>query len=601
MTPHSPSLSVQSLFSCLPEVLLTSFTFALLIGVDEYQKKSISSLQIAVVDSKGKATLLVDRYDFGPQTLPNQQATREAIIAGIRGLGIDDRINHFDPILISYTVNGNVSVEPDAWHWDTEHHMIQTIVPHDTITDRDVIHNMISDRGLHDMLVGLAERKCCDITVILDCCHSNSDTRGIESEFVVRCAWLRRTLPEHLDRDVLNSTSAVYKPSLDSLYSGICSHILITACGRTEVAFESRECFKKALINILNDIDFGNATCTELLKLLPDLPLTIYRNILGSFKPIDITREDMILHPESGSIDTSNTSPEFLKRARGRLVQTTLRDEDKFKVHFSTSFTDEFVRCVEASTNHRIKCDTEVAANILVHIEDHKVTFTIQLRSLQHEERLSKTTDKDPSAISDVLLEAADFHWHLCRDVREERGISMDFFRVEQRTEASRGFRAIRRPVEPIENLISDGIIDITVHPQNTYGMKLTNNTDYDFYPYIYYFNVRSLKFDDLGHIFSSSPRRVDAPLPHGSEFTIGYGTTARNKLYFRNSSSLQMQYGFIKIFLTTWPLSTTPMTVSPFTTSTTRDLVVESEENDYWCTCLVKTVERYRTGVRSA
>ncbi|KAF8519882.1 caspase domain-containing protein [Hysterangium stoloniferum] len=629
--------------------------FALLIGIDDFQNKSIPPLRGAVADAKDMAMFLAERYDLRARTLHNQEATREAIIAAFHDLKSDFRISPFDPILIYYAGHGNHFPEPDGWKWYAEGGSIQTIIPYDTITmDCNEIHNVISDRALDDLLESLAESKGSNITVILDCCHSNSGTRAIESQFVSRCARLCGTLPPDQDSDILKSTSAIHiaQLSVDSTYPEFGSHILLAACGHEENAYEirGRGCFTKALTDTLKDMAFGSVTCTELLNLLQDIPpdqnphfqgkfperflfsdkkldeftfpvikrennelvllagtvqavaahfvfevSTIDGEILGRFKPTGIAQEKVILHPESGSIDTSNTIiPEFPKRARARLVEATLPDEDRFKVHFSRSFTDQFVKSVEAATMRRIKMiDTDTAADILVFIEGGEVAFTIYLRPLKHKERLRRTTREDVTSISDVLLKAANFCWHLCREGQEESDVLTEFYHVEERREQSdSGFRPIRRPVEPIKNLIIDGTIDITVDPvQNNYGMKLKNNTDLDFYPYIYYADVRSLKFDDLYDISSTGLQKVDAPLPRRSEFVIGYGTTTRKKLSFQNSSPLPMQYGFIKIFLTTSPLSTSPIAMSPFATSTLRGQVIQ---NGYWYTCLIKTAEKY-------
>ncbi|KAF8521930.1 caspase domain-containing protein, partial [Hysterangium stoloniferum] len=647
----------------------------LMIGIDVYQNTSIPTLKGAVADARDMEAFLATLYDLRPLRLYNEKATRQAIIDAFHALRADVRIHELDPILIYYAGHGNEVPQPDGWH--AIGRMIQTIVPYDTITmDGGEIHNMISDRGLNDMLKSLAESKGDNITVIFDSCYSNSGTRSLESGFVSRCARLSGTVPQDQDKDILNystsnSTSPVHmpRPSLDSTYPTLGTHILLAACGSAEVARErfGRGCFTKALTDTLKDVDLRNITYTELSKLLPRLqnqnphfqgthlerflfrvdkldksiiPVirgennelklmagtaqgftaqsvfelsTVDNEIIGTFKPIKIKQADAILRLHSDSTDTSNTrAAVFPKRARARLqvALAKLPDEHVFKVHFSRLFTDEFVRSVEAETNHRIKNETATAADIIVDIEGGKVVFTMTLRRPKHKEQLDRTTQVDTMEISSVLLDAADIHWRLCRGGREETGISIEFFRVEQRMGgADRDFMPIWRPVEPVQNLIRDGVIDVSVDSaQNKYGMKLKNNTNFDFYPYICCCNLRSLEFgeyynsisehflplssDDVPNICAMGGDKVDAPLPRGSELAIGYGTNGGEPFSCDTSTSLSTQYEFFKIFLTTSPLSVSPSMISPFTTFTsTRGM---NRPVDYWYTCLIKLIERF-------
>ncbi|KAF8519880.1 caspase domain-containing protein [Hysterangium stoloniferum] len=630
--------------------------FALLIGINEYLDKSIDCLHGAVADINLVAELLEKTYDLRCKKLFNAEATRRAIISQFHALETDGLIHKGDPILIYYAGHGDEFAEPDGWNWHPEYGKIQTIIPYDTIKKNGTeVHNMISDRGLYVMLESLAKRKGCNITVILDCCHSNSGARDLqEPEFACRRARTGGTLPQNQDRDIFNSTSA--QSSHNYTYSESGSYVLLAACGHAQTAGEDRGYgrFTKALADTLERIGFEKVTYSELLKLLPILPdqnphyqgkvperflfslekldkfvipviktknndlvllagsvqgvaerlvfevRTIDGEILGKFKPINIQQEQATLDPafESGSRDIFKS----LERARAHLVEGELHN---FKVHFSTSFTHDFVASVENATNYCITIVAEdAAADLLVCIENSAVAFTMRFPGLQYQQRLDIDTKNTSEEISGVLERAAGVHWHLCRESQDSSDLSIQFPRGAEQKEqndsvlieffpvAAQANDPIRRPVERYQNLIQDGVIDILINPKkNNYGMKLTNNTSFNFYPYVYYINVKSLEIKHIHDISPIGVKGADSPLPsQGGEVAIGYGTIKRNSLTFRNPSSLPTRYGFFKIFLTTSALSTSPIALSPFT-SVRRALYLEVDER--WYSCLLNIVER--------
>ncbi|KAF8513336.1 hypothetical protein BU17DRAFT_95487 [Hysterangium stoloniferum] len=503
------------------------------------------------------------------------------------------------------------------------------------------------------MLESLAKRKDCNITVVLDCCHSNSGARDLpESEFVPRRARTGGTLPHNQDWDILNSAQT----SLNSTYSEFGSYVQLAACGHAGLAQEVRGqgCFTKALVDTLNRIGFENVTYIELFKLLQGLlpqqnphyqgkgherflfslekleksvipvikldhsPVllagfvqgivdelvfevrAIDDGILGKFTTIHVEETQATLLPDSESRSRRTLFPE---RARAKLVGGKLQN---FNVHFSSSFSTKFVASVEKETSHCIRSvEEDAAADILVYIENSVVTFTMRFPSLQYEERLDLTTAFTLKETLRGLTKATHVHWNMCREGQYPSDLSIEFPRGGKQkvpinsvlielfpvVKQNQGTGTILVPVEGYQNLIRDRVVDIAVdRKQNNYGLKLTNNTDLDLYPYIYLINVRSLSIVDIYDISAVGGKRVDSPLRSGGgEARIGYGTTKRNILRFKNHSSLT-QYGFIKIFLTTSPASMPPIAIPPF--ASPRDLVFESEDSP-WNTCLIKIVER--------
>ncbi|KAF8521928.1 hypothetical protein BU17DRAFT_87487 [Hysterangium stoloniferum] len=604
--------------------------FALFIGIDRYQSTFIHPLNGAVADAQ-------EMYMFMSKTYNLHSS--------------DHRINRCDPILIYYAGHGDRVPAPNGWH--APDGMVETIVPYDTWTMNGEIGNMISDWGLGDLLASLAQNKGNNITVILDCCHSNSGTRGISEggQFTDRSARVRGILPPSQDKDILNQ----FTSGLTSQFR--CNqgshdpdtHIILAACGSADQAREhrGRGCFTDALLRTLADIDLKKVTFAELMVLLPTLPLnqsphcrgrnqgrflfstnildksiipvikgpnnelklvagwaqtvsprdvfqvaTIDEEPLGTFIPYRILQSYTILIPDRDSMNTST----FPRQARARRALAPL-PQHPFGVYFSTSFDDLFVRSVEANSGHRIQRVGKTSADMLVDTEHDEAVFTLILRRLNHEERLNPRTQVHHQEVLVVLLNAARVHWHLCRDVNDENDVSIEFFALEQLpTSADEGSNPRWGPIKPIRNLVENGTVDITVGRKGfCYGMKLINKTNVDFYVYGHYFDVTSLKSETEYDISATGTGhgKIDIPLRRSGELPIGYGASGCDPFEFERSASVPVECGFLKFFLTTANLNHSPISLSPFEQHmNTRGLV--SRKPEILRTCLLKIVGRY-------
>ncbi|KAG8701678.1 hypothetical protein FRC09_005200 [Ceratobasidium sp. 395] len=205
---------------------------ALIIGVNKYISSVHHDLGGCVSDAKAVRALLTDRFGVPEENIEclfDEQATRKGILGAFRKHLIqNEKIQPGDPILVYFSGHGDHQVAPAEWH--ASEGMTELILPHDVGWDeglstnsnitpsnsqlesnnRDVDANAsrsdpnkdykhgIPDRTLAALLYQLSKAKGDNIvssvrrkttpkecwteafhkTVILDCCHSGSGTRG---------------------------------------------------------------------------------------------------------------------------------------------------------------------------------------------------------------------------------------------------------------------------------------------------------------------------------------------------------------------------------------------------------------------------------------
>ena len=92
------------------------------------------------------------------RNLRDGDATRDAIIGGIKAFSTNDEIKEGDPILIYYAGHGGWANTPKEWSdWNTD--KIEFLVPYDhSSLDDDPIHG-ITDRTVGVLLSQLAIKK----------------------------------------------------------------------------------------------------------------------------------------------------------------------------------------------------------------------------------------------------------------------------------------------------------------------------------------------------------------------------------------------------------------------------------------------------------
>ncbi|KAG8795058.1 hypothetical protein FRC12_018354 [Ceratobasidium sp. 428] len=197
----------------------------------------------------------------------NRDATRQAIIEGLCGLANDGRIQKHDPILIFYAGHGCELAAPA--NWETNGQKIQAIIPCDAgVPDAtgEPVH-VLPDRTIGSLLDDIARKKGDNITVIFDCCHSASGARV--DELIARTVNAEDLLPLPSGLDSKIIPRALKVPVRFS-HTGIWSHVLLAACGASEVAYEHKDrgVFTSALLAVLNAMNVDKLTYNELIKRL---------------------------------------------------------------------------------------------------------------------------------------------------------------------------------------------------------------------------------------------------------------------------------------------------------------------------------------------
>jgi len=160
---------------------------ALIIGIDQYQpaggksaiqpgsgRSGFANLDGCKNDAEAMKTLLISRFGFEPGSIRevyNQQATRKRIMDEMRSIA--EKAGKDDVVFVFYAGHG--SQQPNSLSPENDK-MDETIVPADAwqseisdIRDKEqrVMYNAILSKGAK-------------LTVILDCCHSGSMSRGGE-------------------------------------------------------------------------------------------------------------------------------------------------------------------------------------------------------------------------------------------------------------------------------------------------------------------------------------------------------------------------------------------------------------------------------------
>ena len=219
--------------------------YALLVGINTYDYSSgVSPLQGCVNDVKAIQDYLAgrvatDEMTFHPLVLTNQHATREAVIEGFRKhlcqAGAEDVAFFY------YAGHGAQAAAPREF-WPIEpDRMLETLVCYDSRTQGGWD---IADKELAQ-LIAEVDAKQPHISIVLDCCHSGSGTRGEgEQEVATRHAptdWRSRPIASFLvspDQAAEKSTSRSLKPMSTGLNLPRGRHVVLSACRNIEEAKE---------------------------------------------------------------------------------------------------------------------------------------------------------------------------------------------------------------------------------------------------------------------------------------------------------------------------------------------------------------------------
>jgi hypothetical protein len=219
---------------------------ALLVGIDHYaptteqlqaaaergkvydSERQVGDLKGAENDAITMAGMLTARYGFtSVRTLINEQATREAILAGLEGLA---QARPDDRVVFYFSGHGSQAHNRGATN---PTHMDQTLVPVDAVFGAPEIR----DKELKLLLNKILDR-CPNLTVIVDACHSRSITRSPFDTGTARALAPRdgKDSPEALARLDAITRRAAAQP--DPTQRGA---LVVSACDADQVARETED------------------------------------------------------------------------------------------------------------------------------------------------------------------------------------------------------------------------------------------------------------------------------------------------------------------------------------------------------------------------
>lgn len=211
---------------------------ALLIGINEYPNPR-HALKGCLNDLEDfrlylEASVEIERYGFRPLTLVNEQATRNEIIQGFSHF---DAAKNGDICIFFFAGHGSRCAAPEAfWHIEPDR-MHESLVCWDSRLDggKDLL-----DKEMSFLIWKSSLNKEVHFVVIMDCCHSGTNSRG-ESEVILGMPQYVRNVETVLEVQTLNSYLGyeTYKKVGENSYSPPrARHVHLAAAKANETAKE---------------------------------------------------------------------------------------------------------------------------------------------------------------------------------------------------------------------------------------------------------------------------------------------------------------------------------------------------------------------------
>ncbi|KAJ7841777.1 hypothetical protein B0H13DRAFT_2365566 [Mycena leptocephala] len=572
--------------------------FALIIGIDEYQSNAIPDLRGCVNDAQTIKTYLTNRFHI-PETqiafLANQDATRGCILTKFQTHLISNAfIEKDDAIIIYYAGHGSRATAPDSW--PSTDGKIETLV---RTTSGEIRNN---------------------ITVILDCCHSASGTRGSGPGILPTPRFVETLLPipENLDQDLFGGRSGEISLPPGASYKFMHSHVLLAACRQQQRA---REClsatgepcgfFTNSLISQLRRIGPNRITYADLLDLLPTLPdqnpqcegenkdRYLFEVQGPAHEPTTyalVVKEDGLFEVEIGSLHGVVAGTQFVLKADtssgqeldrilvaasvnldssilipitpkkdlnfpdgARLIVSDWKNDAammKVYVHASESpqlAISDVVSVQRTRTNFLVVDSLDTADLAVRRASDNEFTLS------RLDAKISRYAMPDvhlsvPSTNFPFVLDAiSHFNYflgkHNGRDDPFAGEVALEMYNL-------RGEFGSRVPNRLLGNLVIDGEVRFRLDPQEKYGFAICNYSQYDLFPYLFYFDPASYSID--AWYLPSSPTMAP-PLPAKSDssteptrITVGYGAAGGYAFQFVIPEGMTSDTGFLKLFVST-------------------------------------------------
>lgn len=263
---------------------MTHRLYALLVGIDQYDPRSnVSALRGCTNDAMAMQTYLKARVagsnQLQVQMLLNEQATRQAIIDGFRQHLQKARAG--DAVFFFYAGHGSQAMAPEEFWAIAPNRLNETLVCYDSRTENT---QDLADKELAKLIAEVSQENP-HITIVLDCCHSGSGTRG-ESGSDFSAQFAKRQAPtderdrptdsfivslEELETEKIKTRTRSLNETTAGWQMPQGRHVLMSACRDTEEASEyhanGRHCgaFSHFLLDTLQKTN-GSLTYRDLFK-----------------------------------------------------------------------------------------------------------------------------------------------------------------------------------------------------------------------------------------------------------------------------------------------------------------------------------------------
>ncbi|KAI0345834.1 hypothetical protein BDW22DRAFT_918059 [Trametopsis cervina] len=583
--------------------------------------------------------------------LRNHQATREKIIQTLEGFAANDDIKRNDPILIYYAGHGATSKAPQEWSNANE--IIQLLVPHDfsgrllrepgvrSISNTTDVYG-IPDRTFGALLNKISAAKGNNITVILDCCHSGSATRDLQTPHVPPNARSRGLeldvyTPPELDKDIV-----AHRPDQPSrtLWSdqtwktmGLSSHVLLTACGSGEKAFEieNRGVFTKALISLLRS-GVQSFTYSTLIGMLSDTrpkqnPQCEGRNqgrLLFDSRPaahapfvcnIEEKQKQWVL--DAGEAQGIVAGAKFTIFDRSKVPSNQGTTVEVIQaLPFSSVVKPIAIAIASSPVSPRLdwhncfvsqsqpsgsqllniylidheqrlrRVQSTIAqsswititpirsnADLIIDVRDNQANFALQRPGTDHTFDLPYTANVRSDAVLQIIYSAAHYCWHLRRTPTQDglrSKCTAEFYSLQLTDTYGDD---LRNAYETIGSGLLDPTrgVSITADAEGTpFGLEIKTSSRVGLYAYAFIFDSDFSISSFYSPNSGVSGGRVDPCLSFDKALTLGYGSGGSAPLAFKRSGP-KSDFAFAKVFLTTQRVDLSFMEqASPFPSTTT-------------------------------
>ncbi|KAF9474964.1 hypothetical protein BDN70DRAFT_996743 [Pholiota conissans] len=243
-------------------------------------------------------------------------------------------------------------------------------------------------------------------------------------------------------------------------------------------------------------------------------------------------------------------------------LQIQVSPEDKFRLIYPDLVTHLSLR-VDADTISLV--DQFADAHIRIRSQPGRKSLEMTLRTLSvanvRAHYFKHYVNTDPNILARTICQIAHFYRELkCvdNDPQISRCIGIEFYRLQETFEYNEQTRSEEGRYKTVgPNLYVDGVIKVIADEKIPYGIKITNGSCKDLHANVFFFDN-----SDLAIVSFVKPNAavnnesLEVPLVSGGSLAIGYGSAGYPPVTFEIAKELDVDVGFLKIYLSTQPVN---------------------------------------------